>query len=62
MFASFRLAAQEARNHNDLYFAGLLSQQDIQSAMGDAGISGLRVWAYWEQMCKSTFTKTVCIL
>ena len=36
MFAAFRLAVQEARGHKDLYFAGLLSQHDIDSAMGDA--------------------------
>ncbi len=32
MFAAFRLAVQEARGHKDLYFAGLLSQDDIDSA------------------------------
>ena len=36
MFATFRLSVQEARDHKDLYFAGLLSQHDIDSAMGDA--------------------------
>ena len=45
MFTSFRLAVQEARGHKDLYFAGLLTQYDIKSAMGDATALGRR-WIY----------------
>jgi hypothetical protein len=45
MFAAFRLAVQEARGHKDLYFAGLLSQHDIDSAMGNATALARR-WIY----------------
>ena len=45
MFAAFRLAVQEARGHKDLYFAGLLSQHDIDSAMGYATALARR-WIY----------------
>ena len=45
MFASFRLSVQEARGHKDLYFAGLLSQHDIDTAM-DGATALTRRWIY----------------
>jgi hypothetical protein len=36
MFRSFRSAVAEARQHDDLYFAALLSQDRIEKALGRA--------------------------
>ena len=45
LVGAYALAVQEARGHKDLYFAGLLSQHDIDSAMGDATALARR-WIY----------------
>lgn len=43
MFHSFRAAAATARRHGDLYFAALLSQQSILTALGSAS----SLWQGW---------------
>ncbi len=43
MFASFRAALAAARRHGDLYFAALLSQEVIVSALGAAS----SLWQGW---------------
>lgn len=45
MLSTFRLAVQAAQRHKELYFAGLLSDQDISSAYGDASCRTRR-WLY----------------
>ena len=45
MFSSFRSSAEAARRHPDLFFAGLLTDQDIDSAMGES-TALLRRWIY----------------
>ena len=45
MFASFRSGVETARRHPDLFFAGLQTEEDIRSAMGDA-TALCRRWIY----------------
>lgn len=59
MFASYRLAVQEARDHKDLYFAGLLSEHDIVSAMGEETVLARR-WIYTPLVTLTVFL-TQCL-
>lgn len=43
MDTAFRCAVAQARRHGDLYFAGLLSEERIMDAFGDAS----RLWQGW---------------
>lgn len=45
MFDSFRHYVMRARQHGDLYFAALLSREDIAKAFGDASSTG-QGWIY----------------
>ena len=43
MLASWHAAVHQARRHDDLYFAGLLKAQEIETALGPTGA----LWHGW---------------
>lgn len=69
MFSPDEFVSAVSRMENDAVLFCAFGEWDFSHRNGicqhhevDAGISGLRVWAYSEQMCKSTFAKTGRIL
>jgi hypothetical protein len=54
MFASFHAAAHQARCHQDLYFVGLVTEQDIDGALG-AARALFKGWLYTPAVIVWTF-------